>query len=140
HFTGRVTDAEFDAVLKRSDVFLFPFRKNGFGLKLLGAMAAGLPIITSQEEGVSDLVIENVTGITVPRNDEIAFAAAMNRMAPDEGYRQRLGKNGKDLATKLYNFELHAERMLYLYKQIVERASIEKFSVPETQKKTKPKR
>jgi len=140
HFTDRVTDAEFDAVLKRSDVFLFPFRKNGFGIKLLGAMAAGLPIITSQEEGVSDLVIDNVTGITVPKNDEAAFATAMNRMAPDEGYRQRLGKNAKDLATKLYNFELHAERMLFLYKQIVEKGKKEKFSVDEDRKKTNPKR
>ncbi len=140
HFTGRVTDAEFDAILKRSDIFLFPFRKNGFGLKLLGAMAAGLPVITSQEEGVTDLVISNVTGLTVPINDEISIANAMNRIASDENYRQRVGKNARDLVVKLYNFELHAERMLQLYKEVVDKITPNTFHLSETKRKHNPKR
>lgn len=140
HFTGRVTDSEFDAILKRSDIFLFPFRKNGFGLKLLSAMAAGLPVITSQEEGVSDLVIDNVTGLTVPKDDEVALANAMSRIAPDESMIQRLGKNARDLAIKVYSFDLHAERMLSLYEELIKNANPLKLPAMGTEKKSNVKR
>ena len=59
--------------LKHNHVFLFPSMGDGFGLVLLEAMAAGLPVIASYNSAGPDLVTEGVNGFLINACDEEAL-------------------------------------------------------------------
>ena len=83
HFLGRRTDVA--AILGACDLFVMPSRSEGFGVVLLEAMAAGLPIIASNVGGAPDalpaLAGRPAAGWTVPRADESALAEKLNDVA-----------------------------------------------------------
>jgi glycosyltransferase involved in cell wall biosynthesis len=118
HFAGRVTEAEYLAILKRSHVFVHPYRHEGYALGLLEAMAAGLPVLTCKGSGVADIIIEGTTGFTFPEEDDQLLAESMLELAKNPAQRLRMGRNARDMISKLYSFDLHAERMLGLYDEV----------------------
>ena len=58
--TGFVNN--FDEYLKLSDVFLFPSKAEGLGTPLLESQACGIPVVSNDIKGISDMVIENGKG------------------------------------------------------------------------------
>jgi glycosyltransferase involved in cell wall biosynthesis len=72
---GRLTDAELAHVLRRASVLAVPSLAEGFGLPLLEAMAAGVPVVHSDAPALVE--VAGGAGITVPRGDAPALAAAL---------------------------------------------------------------
>ncbi len=120
HITGRVTEAEYLAVLRESQVFLHPFREEGFATGLLEAMAAGLPVVATASESIAEVVIDDATGLICPQDDIASLSKAMLEMVHNPVLRLKLGHNARELALKLYSFDMHAERMSGLYTEVVE--------------------
>jgi len=100
-FLGEVDDAA--AVLARWDLLVLPSRREGFGLVLVEAMAAGRPVIASRAGGIPEVVEDGVTGLLVPVDDVPALAAALERLAGDPGERVRLGRQGRQVAVKKFS-------------------------------------
>lgn len=103
-FTGRLDmDAAGQAFLESAyasaDVFCLPSteRAESFGIVLLEAMRAGLPVVASDipGSGVGFVVRDGETGMLVPPNDAAALAAALRRLAADANLRQRCGNAGR---------------------------------------------
>lgn len=85
--------------LARADVFAFPTLGDTFGIVLLEAAAAGLPLVCSPHAGAArDLVEEGVTGFVVEPRDTGAFARALTALAGDAGLRGRMGRAACELA------------------------------------------
>ncbi len=118
-FTGRVDYHTLLRIFERSDAILQPSRWDTFGGVVLDAGAVGLPSISTTVGGLSDLVINGVTGLTVEPDDETALAQAMINLAEDPELRARLGQNARDLAKNLYSFDMHAKRMEAIYGDLV---------------------
>ena len=72
-FHGQQYFEKLQAHLKHNHVFLFPSMGDGFGLVLLEAMAAGLPVIASYNSAGPDLVTEGVNGFLINACDEEAL-------------------------------------------------------------------
>jgi L-malate glycosyltransferase len=66
-FTGKVID--IDRVLRCSDIFILPSEKESFGLAALEAMACGVPVISSNTGGLSEVNIHGQTGFTADVGD-----------------------------------------------------------------------
>jgi glycosyltransferase involved in cell wall biosynthesis len=103
-FTGRLDmDAAGQAFLESAyasaDVFCLPSteRAESFGIVLLEAMRAGLPVVASDipGSGVGFVVRDGETGMLVTPNDAAALAAALRRLAADANLRQRYGNAGR---------------------------------------------
>ena len=62
----------------------------GFGLVLIEAMAAGVPVVATDVSGVRDVVRNGETGLLVPPGDAAALAAVIRRMIDDRSLRDRL--------------------------------------------------
>ncbi|MHA3702943.1 glycosyltransferase family 4 protein [Jatrophihabitans sp. YIM 134969] len=88
---GIVDPSEIPDVYHAADVLLFPTRYESFGLVLVEAMAAGLPVITSDAvpEGI---VAQDVNGWVVEGHEPEPYAEALVRLAEDPGLRERLGE------------------------------------------------
>ena len=78
------------AALASAGVLVLPSLAEGFGLVLIEAMAAGVPVVATDVAGVRDVVRDGVTGLLVPPGDPAALAAAIGRVAGDVDLRGRL--------------------------------------------------
>jgi glycosyltransferase involved in cell wall biosynthesis len=85
---------EVPAELARMDLFVFPsVLAEGLPMVVLEAMAAGLPIVASRVDGVTDVLEDGVEGLLVPPAEPAALAAAVGRVVRGqvdwEGLRRR---------------------------------------------------
>jgi glycosyltransferase involved in cell wall biosynthesis len=71
---------DIPAVLREADLFVLSSLYEGFGLVLLEAMAARLPVIATKVGPVPEVVLDEATGLLVPPADPEALAAALSRL------------------------------------------------------------
>lgn len=83
--------ADLPALLPGLDLLVHPAAREGLGLALVEAASAGVAVVACDVGGVPDVVVDDETGVLVPRDDAAALANAIARLlgAPDE--RRRLG-------------------------------------------------
>jgi glycosyltransferase involved in cell wall biosynthesis len=83
----------------RSDVFVLPSRHDGWGVVVNQALAAGLPVITSDAVGAGlDLVEDGVNGMCVSANDVDALYRALETVASSPETAARWGQNSREKA------------------------------------------
>lgn len=75
-----------------ADISAFPSRIEGLGLAGIEAMAAGVPLVSSNVHGILDYVIDGETGYTCNPDDIEGFAVAINKLATDENLRNEMSK------------------------------------------------
>jgi glycosyltransferase involved in cell wall biosynthesis len=80
---GRVPDVA--AWLRRASVFVHPARWEGFGLAVLEAMLAGLPVAATNVSALPELVVDGETGLLVPPDEPAALARAIEQVTPEHG-------------------------------------------------------
>ena len=107
---GRVGDVT--SVLRRADVLVHPARWEGFGLALLEAMLAGLPVVASRVSSIPEIVADGETGVLVPPDDPAALRAAIESVLADPG---ELGASGRERARREFSVAQMAERTLAVY-------------------------
>ena len=110
HMPGRVPDVA--AWLQRADVLVHPVRWEGFGLAVLEAMLASLPVVATRVSSLPELVVDGETGLLVPPDDPAALAAAVSRVLADPaGY----GERGRERARAEFSVAKMADRTLAVY-------------------------
>ena len=114
HFPGRVPDVS--AWLRRADVLVHPVRWEGFGLALLEAMLASLPVVASRLSAIPEIVVDGETGLLVPPDDPAALAAAITRVLDDPG---DYGERGLARARAEFSISRMADRTLAVYRAAV---------------------
>jgi len=73
-----------------ADISAFPSRIEGLGLAGVEAMAAGVPLVSSNVHGILDYVKDGVTGYACDPEDYKAFAAAIEKLANDSSLREKM--------------------------------------------------
>ena len=130
-FAGRIDmDAAGAAALQAAyadaDVLCLPStdRAESFGIVVLEAMRARLPVIASAipGSGVNYVVQADVTGLLVPPGDVAALADALRRLAADPALRDRLGAGGERRWRDDFTLDRSAERTLGLYRHLLPQA------------------
>jgi glycosyltransferase involved in cell wall biosynthesis len=106
---GRVPDVA--AWLRRADAYVQPARWEGFGLAVLEAMLAGLPIAASNVSSLPELVVDGSTGLLVPPDDAEALALAILQLFE----RPELGAAARERAHREFSVDRMAEQTLAVY-------------------------
>ncbi|APU17337.1 glycosyltransferase family 4 protein [Actinoalloteichus fjordicus] len=75
---GRVSDAELSVLLHRAEVLAVPSRAEGFGLPVIEAMSAGVPVVHTDVPALIE--VAGGAGRIVPREDPAALAEALRRV------------------------------------------------------------
>ena len=92
---------DIDDLMRLSDVYVLPSKREGLNVSLMEAMSSGLPCVVSNIRGNSDLIEMDKGGYLIEPNDNEGWENAIKKMCslPDE--RERFGKNNK---LKIKNF------------------------------------
>jgi len=110
---GRLPDVA--AWLRRAEVLVHPARWEGFGLAVLEAMLAGLPVVASNVSSLPELVVDGETGLLVRPDDPSALALGIARALEE---RARLGAAGRERARAEFSVARMADRTAELYARL----------------------
>jgi glycosyltransferase involved in cell wall biosynthesis len=111
---GSVPEEEMAAWYGAADVLAFPSVKEGFGLAALEAMAAGLPVVTSDLPVFREWMVPGRDALFAPVGDAPALGRALGDVLDDGPLRAGLVSAGLDLAER-YSWEASARRHLEVY-------------------------
>ena len=87
-------------LLQATDIFAHPSKREGLGMAPLEAMASGLPILTSNIQGIKDYSVDGVTGFSLDPNDINGFSLAIKKLSDDRELRRKIGKNNVQAVQK----------------------------------------
>lgn len=115
HVVGYTKKAE--VYMAAADIICLPSYREGFGSVLIEGAACALPAVASRIYGVTDAVVEDVTGLLHPAGNTAALAEALRRLVSDDGLRSRFGKNAYERAVTSFEAS-HVEN---LFSQFLDR-------------------
>ncbi len=102
---------ELPQVYAACDIYVWPAVNEAYGMALLEAQAAGMPVVAGNIRGVPDVVREGETGILTPAGDVPAFAAGVRRLLKDRTLRQTMGRRAQAFVTSERTLTQAAERL-----------------------------
>jgi len=104
-------------LMHSADVLVHPSRREGLGMAVLEAMAAGLPIITTNVQGLKDLVENGENGIVVSPRDVQGFADAINELSSSVELREEYGRNNR-IKAENYSLDNSISQMKAIIKKV----------------------
>lgn len=112
-FHGQKTGIEKDEFFAKSDIFAFPtyYENECFPLVLLEAMSWKLPIVTTDEGGIPDIVANGVNGLICERKDPVSLANCIESLLTDEKLRKDMGLKGYERYCQMFTSEAFEARM-----------------------------
>ena len=117
-FLGDISQEDIPKYLKISDIFVRPSRSEGMGISFVEAMAAGVPVIATQEGGISDFLFDpeknpdiKSTGLVVHMDDPKGIAKQTLRYESDISLRREITDNAKALVRARYDWKAIAPIM-----------------------------
>ncbi|CAK0765737.1 Glycosyltransferase family protein [Gammaproteobacteria bacterium] len=101
------------------DLLVHPAWREGLGIALLQAAAAGVPIIASRAGGMPEAVREGENGLLIPAGDVAALGAAMGALLADQALRRRLGNRGRQIIEREFSVDRMVEGNLAVYRALL---------------------
>lgn len=105
--------------LQIADVFCLPSYREGFGMSIIEAAAAGLPVIGSDAYGLRDSFVDGVTGLKCKVRDVASLQDAMLKLFESENLRKSMAREGRDRVVKLFNRPLVSKAWLEYFRRTV---------------------
>ena len=90
--------ADIPDLLNIMDIFCLTSFKEGLPISLIEAMAAGLPIVGTDVEGIRDVISHNKNGFLIQLDDMDGLRSALQKLLHDESLRQRFAQESKLIA------------------------------------------
>lgn len=102
-----------------ADIFVFPsfFRQECFPLVILEAMQAGLPIITTKEGAIPEIIDNEIDGIIINQKDNNALEYQIKRLLMDNNLRSKLGSAAKKKFNENFTLEHFEKNMRKFFEQ-----------------------
>lgn len=114
-FTGFREDV--NRILSAIDILAFPSNEESFGITLIEAMAMKVPVVASNNAGVTDVIINGKTGILIPPKDPVSLANALTGLLEKPELRKKLGEEGRKRVEVNFNIDKTIEVLEKVYEK-----------------------
>jgi len=111
------SDIDVPPFLKTLDVFVGASQSEAFGLAIVEAMAAGLPVVATMTEGASEIIDDGQTGLLTPIGDAEQLAERINRLLMDAAQRDSLGHNARQIVAERFALDRMIEETENVYRE-----------------------
>ena len=102
-----------------ADVFVSTSVREPFGRTLVEAMAAGRPVVSSDEGGKTEIIEDGINGLLYPASDVTALTGAIERVMNDEKLRLKMIGNGIATAAGRFSMKRCAGEVAQVIKQVM---------------------
>lgn len=119
-FTGWVEDKA--AFFSSIDIFCLPSLHEPFGIVLLEAFAHGVPVVSSDSEGPSDIIAPGVDALLVKKGDAQSLADALEKMLTDPERAQIMAQNAYQKVVAKYDMKAVCAQIEDALQQIIKTA------------------
>lgn len=119
-YLGRLTGSEVPAVMSSCDGLVFPSFFEGFGQVILEAMAAGLPVLTTEATAGPDIIDTGKDGMVIPTGNTAMWGEAMSELSKDRVKMAEMGRLAVQKARK-FTWEAYGDR----WKEILQEIRVE---------------
>ncbi|WP_394619619.1 glycosyltransferase [Lentzea sp. JNUCC 0626] len=114
-FAGHLPHAELPVLLRSADVVVCAPRQWSSGCAALEAMACGTPVVATSVGGLTDAVVDGVTGVLVPSGKPDGIAKALRGLLADGTQRTLLSAGGQERARARYSWHRCAADLVRIY-------------------------
>ncbi len=101
-----------------SDVFVNMAREEGFGIAVVEAMQAGLPVVLADAGALPELIEDRISGLLVPPGDANALADALIMLAQQPEGARSIGEAGRRHAENMFSILRYVQDMENLYSEV----------------------
>jgi glycosyltransferase involved in cell wall biosynthesis len=105
---------------KNADIFVHPTREDVWGLVILEAMEASLPVVATIEGAIPEIIHDGITGYLVPKGNVAELANSINKLIQDYNLRISLGSSGRKDFLQKYTMDAFNTNLLNALKEITE--------------------
>ncbi|MBQ9888041.1 MAG: glycosyltransferase family 4 protein [Bacteroidales bacterium] len=112
---GRKTGDEKEDIFRRSDIFVFPTYEDCFPLVLLEALAHRLPVVTTDEGGIPDIVQDGVNGLICERRDPESLADCIDTLLANPDLGRKMGEEGHRIFLEKFTEETFIQRICDIF-------------------------
>ncbi|HWF11056.1 MAG TPA: glycosyltransferase [Bryobacteraceae bacterium] len=117
-WTGFLSGVEKYGALADADVFVLPSYSENFGIAAIEAMAAGLPVIVTDQVGIWREIEKSDAGLVTATAVE-PLRKALSRLLSDPALCETLGRNGAALARAAYASNVVTEKLIATYQSVL---------------------
>jgi len=108
-------------ILSVMDVFMFtPKRKEGLGLALLEALAAGKPAVATNVGGISSIIKDGVNGFLVEPSRHNLLVEPTVRLLKDKALYEKMSQTGREMVIQKFSIDGMVDKVEKLYKEVSE--------------------
>lgn len=139
-FTGYISPRQLPAYYQNADIFCAPaVAAESFGIVLLEAMAAGIPVVASDIAGYRTVIAAGQEGVLVPPGQPDALARAIQNLVEQPQQRNEMGLRGRQKA-KNYSWDVIVEQTLAVYVDTLNRVQAKSVFLPDVNSTPPPRR
>ena len=110
-FLGEQPPEAVAELLAAADIFVWPGLQEAYGMAILEALAAGLPVVACSEGGIADLVEHGRNGFLAPDRSAAVLAGHLDRLIADADLRRQLGAEAAALVAKRHSLAAARARL-----------------------------
>ena len=110
-YVGRKVREEKEAFFRQADIFVFPTYYETFGLVNLEAMEYKLPVISTNEGGIPDILKDGENGLICEKQNPVSLADCIAKLLDDEELRVKMGNAGYEKFCREFTLDKFENRM-----------------------------
>ncbi len=120
-WAGAVAPDTLKQLYRAADLYVWPAIKEAWGMALIEAQAAGLPVVAGRSGGVATIVADKETGLLAPEGDAVSFAEAVVALLDDPARREAMGAAAMRKAEREHDIVSAAAALDRHLRKLVER-------------------
>jgi glycosyltransferase involved in cell wall biosynthesis len=115
-FYGWVSSEQVHDLFRRADIMVLPSFAENQPISIIEAMAASLPVVSTQIAAIDEEVVDGVTGYLVPPGNIIELADRLSALISRSDLRQEMGREGRARFDEIFEFSRFLERLSFAYR------------------------
>lgn len=106
-------------ILRAADILIYPTLRDTFPLVLLEAMQFGLPVVSTSEGAIPEIVVDGITGYLVNKGDCAVLAEKIEVLLNNLNLRIKMSKAAREKFLKEYTFDRFESRLIGIFYNII---------------------
>lgn len=120
HYIGPKFNSEKLHIFDESDIFVFPtyYKTEALSLVILEAMQAGLPIVTTNEAALTDVIKDGINGFITKKRDALDLSKKIEKLIKNPNLRKQMGQLNKKEFLDKYTIDKFEENVVSVLNEV----------------------